>query len=332
MQTPVKTQESETPGNADRQQDRGRHADKPSDLPKRGWKDVLWRTKQQIDEDNLSIIAAGVSFYGFVAVVPALAAGIAIYALVADASQIGKHLDLISRVVPGEAMPLLTDQINRIVSDNHAAGWGALLGILLAIYSSSNATKAIITGLNVAYDEEEHRGFFKLNAMALALTLAAIVGALLVLALVAILPAALGYIGLTSGAEALVSWLRWPLLVVLFMTGLAVVYRFAPSRQKPRWRWVSWGAALSTFLWIVGSAAFSFYVTRFGGYQKTYGSLGAVVVFLFWLYLSAYVVLLGAELNSEMERQTVKDTTDGPPKDMGERGAYAADTVGPAKQ
>lgn len=328
----VPEKENVPPGTAKTQEaDRGRQADAPTQLPKKGWWDVLWRTKQQLDEDNLSVVAAGVAFYGFVAVVPTLAVVIAIYALIANGQDISRHLDLLERVLPGEVMPLIQDQVTRIASDNTAAGISAILGILIALYSSANATKALITGLNICYDETEKRGFIRLNLVALCLTIAAAIGAVASLALVAVLPAVLGNLGLSSTSETLISWLRWPILLGLFMAGVAVVYRFAPSRDKAKWRWITPGAIIAGMLWLVGSGIFSIYVTKFGSYDKTYGSLGAVVVFLMWFYLTAYVVLLGAEFNSEMERQTSRDTTEGTEKELGQRGAYAADTVGPSK-
>ncbi len=320
-----------SPGKAKQEPERGRHAEKPTQFPSKGWKDILWRTKAQLEEDNLSIVAAGVAFYGFVAVVPSLAATIGLYALIADASTISEHLNLLARVVPSQVMPLLEEQVKRIASDDKAAGWSAVVGLLIALYSSASATKALITGLNVAYDEQEKRSFIKLNLSALALTLAAIVGVIANITLVAVLPKAMEFLQLSPTAQTAIGWLRWPVIMGLFMFALAVVYRFGPCRHQPQWRWVSWGAAVGTLLWVAGSALFSLSVTQFGGYDTTYGSLGAVVVFLLWLFITAYVVLIGAEFNSEMERQTVKDTTEGKPKPMGRRGAYAADTVGPAK-
>jgi membrane protein len=193
------------------------------------------------------------------------------------------------------------------------------------------AMSALITGLNIAYDETERRGIVKLYLTAFLLTLAGIVGAILVVSLIAVIPSLLHMLGGGETAEAIFSIARWPLLAALFMFGLSVVYRYAACRDKPEWRWVSWGAAAATILWLLGSAAFSFYVSSFGDYEGTYGSLGAVVVFLMWMYLTSYVILLGAELDAEMERQTKKDTTAGPEKPMGQRGAYAADTLGDAK-
>ncbi|MEO7413763.1 MAG: YihY/virulence factor BrkB family protein [Opitutaceae bacterium] len=311
---------------------RGRHAEKPSDVPPKGWLDILSRTKDQLAEDNLSIVAAGVAFYAFLAVVPALGALIGIYALVADAGQISDHISALARVVPGEVMPLLEDQLKRITSDEKAAGWSAALGLFLAIYSSSAATKALIKGINIAYDENEKRGFFKLNLVALGLTLFILVGAVIAVGLVAILPEVLEHLQISTKAETLLSWLRWPVLLIGFMVGLSAFYRSGPSRENPKWKWVSWGAGTAALLWLAGSALFSLYVVKLGAYDKTYGSLGAVVVFLLWLFITAYTVLIGAELNSEMERQTVRDTTEGPEKPLGSRGAQAADTVGPSRK
>jgi membrane protein len=308
--------------------DRGRSAKTPTEVPKKGWIDILKRTKEQIGADNLSIVAAGVAFFCFVAIIPAMAALVAIYALVSDPGQITAHLNALQRVVPGEAMPLLQDQLTRLAADNTAAGWGLALGIIVALASSMKGTKALMTGLNIAYDERERRGFFKLHLVAFVLTVAAIVGVACLVALIAVLPGLLSAMNIGSVAETALNWLRWPVLALLFTFGLAVLYRWAPSRDAPQWKWLSPGAGGAALLWLIGSALFSVYVTRFGDFDQTYGSLGAVVVFLLWLYLTAFVVLLGAELNSEMERQTAQDTTKGEPNPIGSRDAYAADTVG----
>ncbi len=311
--------------------ERGRDAEKPQQVSRRGWADILWRTRQQMAADNLSIVAAGVAFYAFLAVVPALAAVLALYAFFADQGRMGAQLESLAQVVPSEAMPLLRQQIQRIVQNDQAAGISAVLGVLVAVYGSARATKGLMTGLNIAYDEREKRGFIRLNLTAFILTFAAILGVIVAVILVTALPALLDAIGLTAGSALLLNILRWPLLIGLFMGGLSVMYRFAPSREAPQWRWLSWGAGAASAFWILGSAAFSFYVSNFGSYEKTYGSLGAIVVFLLWLMLSAFAVLLGAELNTEMERQTRHDTTTGEPRPRGDRGAYAADTLGPAR-
>lgn len=301
-------------------------------MPKAGWLDILARTKQQIGEDNLTIVAAGVAFYSFVAVVPALAVVIAIYGLVADPGQVAQQITAMAAVVPNEVLPLLEAQMKRITSNHQAAGISAIIGMLLALYSSANATKALISGLNVAYDETEKRSFLELSAIAIALTLGGIVAAVFALSLVALLPSFLARLDITTGVETLLNWLRWPVLVGGFTTALAVLFRFGPCRRDAKWRWVSGGALVAGALWLIGSGLFSLYVTRLGSYDKTYGPLGAAVVFMMWLYLTAFAVLVGAEFNAETERQTLNDTTIGEPKPMGLRGATAADTKGPTRE
>jgi membrane protein len=235
-------------------------------------------------------------------------------------------------VVPDEVLPMLETQMKRITSDNQAAGISAIIGVLVAIYSSANATKALISGLNIAYDETEKRGFFRLSGIAMALTLGGIVSVVFAISLVAVLPSVLERLSVTRGVETLINWLRWPVLVGGFMAALAVLYRFGPSRHDAKWRWVTGGAVTAAVLWLIGSGLFSLYVTKVGSYDKTYGPLGAVVVFMMWLFITALSVLVGAELNAETERQTVKDTTIGEPKPLGERGATAADTKGPSRE
>ena len=317
------------PKNESRKGNHGRRAKTPSEVPPRGWWDILVRTKNELVTDNLSIVAAGVAFYCFLAFVPTLGAVISIYALAADPNTVSENLSALTRVMPPEIMPVINDQISRLVAENQTAGIGAVVSLLLALYGGSKAAKALMEGLNIAYDEEEKRGFFKLLLTALLLTLGAVVGAVLAIGLVAVLPVVLQQLQLGELAETLATWLRWPILVGGFMIALAILYRYGASRDEPKWRWVSWGAALGTVLWVAGSALFSLYVSTIGNYDKSYGSLGALVIFLFWLFLTGYAVLIGAELNSEMERQTVRDTTKGPEKPMGARGAYSADTIGP---
>jgi membrane protein len=257
--------------------------------------------------------------------VPALVVAIAIFALVANAESVSRHLNEFNRVIPPEVMPLLQDQLTRIVKNNTAAGVSAVIGIVVACHSSASATKAMIRGMNIAYQEKEKRGIIGFNATAITLTICEILGVLGTLGILAFIPLTLHHIGIQN---AWMEWLRWPLLVSFFMVGVSILYRWGPSRKAAKWRWISWGAALAAILWVSGSALFSYYVGKFGRYEKAYGSLGAVIVFLIWLYLSAYTVLIGAQLNAELERQTEKDTTKGQPKPMGDRGAVVADTVG----
>jgi membrane protein len=310
--------------------ERGREADAPSRIPARGWKDVLLRVKDQIDENHLSIIAAGVAFYLLLSFVPALAALAAIYGVFADPAEIGQRVQSLGSVLPQEALQLVEEQLERLASaSSQALGIGAAVGVALSLWSATKGTKALIDSVNVAYEERETRGFVRLNLIAIGLTLALIAFVIVALALVAVVPLALRWIGLGEGMEWALSLLRWPLLLLFLMAALAVLYRYAPDRDEPRWRWVSPGAIAAAVLFVIGSVGFSIYVSRSDSYNATYGSLGAIAVTMVWLFVAAFSVLLGAQLNAETERQTRKDSTDGPPKPMGARGAHAADTLGP---
>ena len=282
-------------------------------------------------EDNLSIVAAGVAFYVFLGLIPALGALVSIWGLVADPVTMQQQISSMSGFLPQEAITILDDQMSSIASKPSGATLGAIIGILLSVWSGAKAMKSVMMALNITYDEKETRGFFRLNLTALVLTIAGIFGFLAAIGIIVALPVVLDKIGLDSTAAALVKIVRWPLLAVFAVLGLGVLYRYAPDRDPARWRWVSWGAVLATIVWLAISAGFSFYVSNFGNYNKTYGSLGAVVVFLLWFLLSAYVVLFGAELNAEMEHQTERDTTRGPDQPRGNRKAFVADDVGQAK-
>lgn len=292
------------------------------------WRDIGLRVKSQIKEDKLSIIAAGVAFYGLLAVFPALVALVAIYGLAFDPQQVEQHVASLSAMLPEQARNILLEQLHSLTSTGGTAlGFGAIAGILIALWSASAGVRTLMEALNVAYDEEEVRGVVRFYGTALLLTLGAIFGVLVAIGAVVALPAVIKMIGLGNLLENVVSYARWPILALAVILGLAIVYRFGPSRRPARWAWVSAGAVVATVLWIVGSALFSLYVTKFGNYNETYGAMGAVVILLMWFLLSAYAVLIGAEVNAEMERQTRKDTTPAG-KPQGRRGAYAADTVG----
>lgn len=309
--------------------ERGREAQSPTQIPRRGWKDILLRVKAEITNDNMSIIAAGVAFYLLLAIVPAMAAFVAIYGLFADPQSISSHLDSLGTILPTDARNMLEEQLRRLASSSsQALGWGAAVGVLISLWSAMNGTKAIITALNVAYDETEKRGFIKLNLIALLLTVGVMVFVVVALTLIAVIPAVLEFLGLGKVVEWLVSLLRWPLILAFLLFVLAALYRWAPARAEARWSWITPGALFAGVLWLLGSIGFSLYVTFFADYNATYGSLGAVVVMLMWMYISTYAVLFGAETNAEVERQTRRDTTEGKEEPMGARGAYAADTVG----
>ena len=308
---------------------RGRDARSPAEIPKRGWRDVALRVKERMSRDRLSIIAAGVAFYALMAVFPALAALVAIYGLAFDPQQVSAQVAWLGSALPKEAADILVGQLKDLVqTDSTALGIGAVVGVLLAVWSTSSGVRTVMDALNVAYDEEERRGTIKFYAIALFLTLAALAGMAILIALIVAIPVGAKFLGLGPAAELAASIVRWPIVALWVMFGLAVLYRFGPSRRQPRWAWVSHGAVIATVLWLVGSVLFSIYVTYFASYNKTYGSAGAVVILLTWFLLSSYVVLIGAEINAESERQTRRDTTIGGQRPLGERGAHAADTVG----
>lgn len=308
---------------------RGREAAKPQHIPARGWKDVIWRAWSDSGEKNLSLVAGGVTYYVVLALFPGLAALVSIFGLVADPGQVERQVNALNGVLPDSAKQLIGTELHQLVSASGGAlSIGVVLGIAFALWSASRGMSGMISALDIAYDQPERRSFLRFNAVALILTVGLIIGGLIVIALVAGLPAVLSAMGADSGTKWVALIVEWPLLIIFVMVMLAVLYRFAPDRSEPRWEWISPGAVTATVLWVIGSIIFTVYVSHFGSYNKTYGSLGAVIVLLTWLWLSAYVVLLGAEVNAEAERQTKRDTTTGKPEPMGRRGATAADTLG----
>jgi membrane protein len=304
----------------------GAEADSPMEIPPQGWKQVLLRTKQQIKEDNIPLLAAGVAFYAFIALFPALIAAVTVYGLVADPEQVEEQISSFGDALPTEAATLLNDQLTSIAgSSSSALGWGLLLSLGGALFAASGGMQNLVKAVNIAYDEEETRGFIKLRLLALALTLGAIVFIVVTIGLIAVLPVLLDGLGAVGRFAAQVA--RWAGLVVFVLVALGVIYRFAPDRDDPKLKWVGLGSGVATLLWILGSAAFSLYVSNFGKYSETYGALAGVVILLLWLWLTCLIILIGAEINSETEQQTAKDTTQGPEKPMGERRAVKADSM-----
>lgn len=307
---------------------KGRRADSPGEIPARGWKDILKRTIQQTSEHRLMTEAAGITFYAILAIFPALAALVSLYGLIADPTTVSRQLGELAGILPGGATQIIGDELQRLTSAGTGKlGIGAVLGLVTALWSANGATKAMFDALNVVYDEREKRGFIRRTGVSLAVTIGILVATIGAMLAVVAVPVALGFLGLGRLTETLLLVLRWPLLLVLISIVLSVLYRFGPSRTRPRWRWVSWGGAFAATSWLVLSAAFSWYVANFGTYNKTYGALGAVIGFMTWIWLSATVFLVGAELNAETEHQTERDSTVGPPRPLGTRGATKADTV-----
>jgi membrane protein len=308
---------------------RGRSADRPSDIPARGWRDILKRVQQSLSANNAGLISAGVAFYALMALFPALGALVMLYGLVADAGKIGKLLDIMSGVVPAQVMDIIGQQLTALTKQPSAGlSIAGLVGLALALWSARQGITSLITALNVAYEERERRSFVKQTLLSLSLTVGLIIEIVIALFLIAGVPAIVTLLPIGEVGKLIGQVARWPLLALLAIFGLAVIFRYGPSREKPKWRWVSWGSVTAAALWLAASALFSLYVSTIGSYDKTYGSLGGVIVLLMWFYISVYVVLLGAELNAEMEHQTAKDTTEGRQEPMGRRGAHMADTLG----
>ena len=306
----------------------GDQAALPTQIPARGWWQVTRRAFKESSADNLGILAGGIAYAGFLAIFPALIAGISLFGLVADPATIAQQAEGVLAALPESAQPLLRDQIVALTQTSGGAlTWSLVISILLALWSASSGTSSVMTAINIAYDEQESRNFVKLRGTALLLTIGAIIFVLLTLALVAVVPAVLNALALGTFINVIVQVIRWALLVVLIIVALAVVYRLAPDRDAPQFKWTSVGAVVAAVLWVIASLGFSLYVNNFGSYNKTYGALAGVVVLLLWLYLTSYIILLGAEINAESEKQTKQDTTTGPPAPMGERRAEAADTV-----
>ncbi len=311
---------------------RGREANTPEQIPPRGWHDILWRVVLSISADRIMSTAGSVAFFSLLAIFPGIAAIVSLYGLFADASTIGSHLSLLSGILPAGVLALISDQIASIAKkSNNTLGMAFLVGVGVALFSANSGMAALFDALNVVYDEKERRSLVRFYSTTFLFTLAGIVFVIVALAGVVILPLILKFVGLPSTTEWLLGILRWPLLLVTLVVSLAVIYRYGPSRRDARWRWVTWGSVVAALLWIAASMLFSFYVATFDSYNRTYGSLGAGVGFMVWLWISTVIVLIGGELNAEMEHQTARDTTEGRPKPLGARGAMMADHVGQAQ-
>ena len=309
---------------------RGRRADTPQEIPAKGWKDIAKRTLKEVKADQVPLLGAGVAFYVLLALFPAIIAGVSIYGLVADPQTVRDQINQLTNMLSPETAKLVGTQLEQVTSSaGGALGLATVLGILTALWSASSGMKALITGVNLAYDETEGRKFVKLRGLSILMTVGAMVLLAVALALI------VGFPAVPDSWPTSLQWtaaiLRFVLLAVLLMAGLAALYRYAPDRDKPRWSWASPGSVVATVLWVLASVGFSVYVNAFGNYNKTYGALAGIIILMFWLYLSAFVVLVGAELNAEMELQTVEDTTAGPTRPMGERDAYVADHVAEAQ-
>jgi membrane protein len=273
----------------------------PAGYTKEGWKDLLRRVYRNASEHRITSIAAGVAFYVLLAIFPGIAALVSIYGLFADPSIIGQHLSDLSNVLPSGAIDIIRDQLQRLVSQGAGhLGFAFLFGVAVSLWSANAGMKALFDALNVVHGETEQRGLVELNVISLAFTLGALVFMIVALAAIAVLPVVMSYIKLPGATAWLIALGKWPLLLIVVAVAIATIYRFGPSRQGMRWRWLTWGSAVAALAWLIVSVLFSWYVTNFGSYDKTYGSLGAAIGFMTWIWLSSAVVLLGAALDAEL--------------------------------
>jgi membrane protein len=315
-------------------QDRGGNAKNPFEMPSKGWKDILVRVKEETAQDRLSLIAAAMAFYAFLALVPALTSVVLIYAWISDPTDISQHISAASTLMPKEVSFILESQLSQLAgSANATLGIGAIVALALALWSASRANATAMEAFNVIYEEREERSFLKRNAIAIGLALLGVVLAIIAMGVIVGIPAVTAFLNLDGPFQMAVTIVAWVFLIGLFSFYLATNYRYGPHRKNSEWKWVSIGSILSSILFVIASIGFSWYVGSFGNFNETYGSFGAIVVLMFWFYISAYVILLGGELNAELEHQTKYDTTvNDPGKDLGKRGAKMADTIGERRE
>jgi membrane protein len=306
----------------------GRDARRPYHIPLKGWWQVAQRVWTESGRDNLSVVAAGCAFYALFAIFPALSALISLYGLTASPANVESQFGMLADVLPGQAYDMVIEQIRRIAAASGGSlGWSLVVSLGLAFWSANAGTQALFAALNIAYEEPERRNLLQFYLSAFTFTLVGILGGVVMLLAIVYVPTLFAYAGFSHAFELVVRVARWPFLALLVLSLLALLYRYGPCRRAAKWHWVSMGSLFATAVWLLASAGFSLYVANFAHYDRTYGSLGAVIILLFWLYISFYIVLLGAEINAELELQTAQDTTVGKPKRAGERGAFVADHV-----
>jgi membrane protein len=306
----------------------GRHADSPTEIPPAGWKDIVWRLYHEINDDRTFLVAAGVTYYMLLALVPALSVFVSLYGLFNDRSTVGQHLNLLMGVLPSGGIDILKDQLTRLTSTpNSTLSLTLVISLVVALWSASSGIKALFDAMNIAYDETEKRSFIHLNLLALAFTIGAALAAIVFLGVVVVMPAVFSALYLGKGFEWLVQGVSYALMMALMFAGVGAIYRWGPSREQAKWRWLTPGAILAVMVTALVSILFSWYAASFGNYNATYGSLGGLVGLLTWMWLSTTILLIGAELNSEVEHQTARDSTTGRPRPLGDRGARMADHV-----
>jgi membrane protein len=308
----------------------GSHARTPGQMPAKGWWQITKRAWREAKYDQVPLLAAGVAFFGFLSLFPAMIAVVMAYGLVADPQDLRERAADLADLVPSSARDLVLQQVETLSSTpERSLGIGLVVALAAALWSASGGVGQLLTAINSAYDEEDTRGFVRRKGLAVLLTLVTVIFVIVLLGLVAVVPAALNVTTAPTAVRVLVEIARWLVLLALMTVALAVLYRVGPHREAPRIKWVSVGATVATLMWMAASVAFSVYVSMFGSYAKTYGGLAGVVVLMLWLWLSVYAILLGAEINAESEEQTIRDTTTGPERPLGQRGAVKADSRPP---
>ncbi|MEC8226598.1 MAG: YihY/virulence factor BrkB family protein [Pseudomonadota bacterium] len=307
---------------------RGFQARSPMEIPIRGWWDISKRVYHNLSQDNLSFVAAGVAFYALLAIFPALAAIVSVYAYFASPTDIHDQLDKVIAILPASSRDIILLQVSDITQQSNKVLSASAIGtLLLTIWSSSKGCQALITACNITYHQRNKRQFFMALVVRFLFSLGAIVVALVALLIIGVLPIVLNLVGLTELIDLMIQLITWPLLAIIFNLALAFLYRYAPHRTPAKWRWITPGSMLATLMWIIASIGFSYYVSQFASYNETYGSLGGVVIMLMWLYISAYIIIFGAAINASTEQQTLVDSTIGPEKAVGKRGAIVADRL-----
>ncbi len=309
----------------------GREARHPGQIPKAGWRDILTRVWSALGQDNVSLISAGLAMYALLAVFPSLAAAVSIYGLFASPTSVVRDTNTFAAILPPGAWEIISRQLQDAARHTGSTlTVTAATALILSLWSARSGMASLIRATNVAYSEPERRSFLRVTLLSLAFTVAGLAAFFVVILLAVAVPLMVKILGLSAGTERVVDTARWLLLWVAAVVGLSAIYRYGPARRKPQWQWVTWGSVIASTFWLLGSVLFAIYVRSFGSYGQTYGALGGVIVLLMWFYLSSFTVVIGAEINAEMERQTRADTTEGHQKSLGQRGAHAADTVGPA--
>ncbi|MBP0437288.1 YihY/virulence factor BrkB family protein [Tianweitania sediminis] len=308
---------------------RGRNAEKPLQIPWKGWVDIFWRIYASIMEDRILLIAAGATFYLLLALFPALAAFVSVYGFVADPHTVADQVAWLGGMLPAGSLDMIRSQLQALASqETSSLSFSFFFGLAVALWSANNGIKTLFEAMNVAYRQNETRSFLKLNLVAFTFTLGAIFIGILMIVMVGVVPAMFTLFGIDSWTGMIVKIARWPLILLFVGLGITLIYRFGPDREPAKLPWLTWGAAVASVVWLVTSILFSWYLENFADYNATYGTLGAAVGFMMWTWISSIILIIGAEINGEMEHQTAVDTTTGPDKPIGERGAVMADTVG----